>query len=486
MDATNPLGESMTATLGRDITSRDIGFVWHAVDLYRQFLENILQDVERDMRGLATVRLLDFDVVYPSLWRAIPWETSETARLFGVPQSTYHFFRHNKRPFSLPIGTEIEMAAWTVVLAKQERVSCQQLEKQLNALAPALGPGLDQSRRDFKVDRTQRRSNFKEFMQNLDTCITGVVQAKCDLAQLVAIRESEHNMSAGKLQSGVEIDQERYYNMLDTLRAYMESVRPGRWRANWADAYNLAYYAAIRRRHSGGVYPVMVSGTRAVRDAPLAQYLNLPPQPRDPPVTWSRYLTFATAFEQYCGDNRARKRTEATAALESLEPVLDAQREFNRHAMWGWDTSKPEEVPWREFAADKDFKKWAWAYCNWRSTHLAEVLALFEHYGTSDHQLRNTYLQLKTDLLREALEERSSFDAKVRAEDWVSEVICNVRWVSQGIGLRLLPKPRDLPYAIRETEWKDLFDVEDRSTRSVSEIAVCQRRINNLQTVKSL
>ncbi len=64
------------------------------------------------------------------------------------------------------------------------------------------------------------------------------------------------------------------------------------------------------------------------------------------------------------------------------------------------------------------------------------MLALFEHFGTTDRQLRNTYLQLQQNTLRKALEDRTAFDGDLAREDWLYVPVGTVSALSGQMALK--------------------------------------------------
>ncbi len=101
-------------------TLRDVMMLWEIAELYNEFFSRIKRDIHRDQGGLETVHLLDFDIVYAALWRALNKERyPRYNRLCGLPQSMMHFFRHNERPFCLPFGTSLEMGPMIASLGEE-------------------------------------------------------------------------------------------------------------------------------------------------------------------------------------------------------------------------------------------------------------------------------------------------------------------------------------------------------------------------------
>ncbi|HEV2800393.1 MAG TPA: hypothetical protein VGW12_07850 [Pyrinomonadaceae bacterium] len=396
-------------------------------------------EIQRRLGKFESIRVLDFDLIYPAIWPAEVQNPLSLEERMGFPMTASFIFRDTKSLFTIPPGAFYELSYHLNKLRSSFDSSESRLQRMMNAVRRLHGTKLgNQKHNTFTAIKT-----LEDMAVECEQEVDRLIEIGVRLEGLNNILEhpyyrpwEEIAEKAGAIADPVDVF--RFWKIFEADRTHPEKDF-----SNYLDALNVAsYYALSKARTSGkspvGFSPLFASGTRVI--------LNLPPSIGQKdyhrpslleevihPVS-IQYLAFATALENYA---EYALPVLSSIAENGFKGIQKLERRWGR--FWNEVTltlplaqqsdieSYFKSIPLRQFNALESFSGFCESYTTWKKYFDAVVGSIFFNVTRADRQLSENHALVKQRLLADFKEYQLN-DRLVTANESVSEITSSFKW----------------------------------------------------------
>lgn len=352
----------------RDLWERIHGYWW-----------TLSEEMARENAGSQSIRILDFDLIYPTLWESqLTHPTQLIRRRFSFPMTISFVINNTRRPFTIPPGAQIELERSFEELRKKFYLSGNVVIEQWRKLQAELESGRFSAAKTQSLIQTLK-DHSPEFYKEVSELIENGIR----LERLQAILRHDSYRSWGEIVS--ETQKEANPQEIEKVW-HLLNENPSRQKFtinNFFDAINLvSYYTLLEDQansHNPKFLPFLASGTQIVLD-----YDEFPERLRliegmtrnrsIKPVT-PHYLTFATIVELYTDYNSAAMNTIIKDGIRITQSLMDKWLQFTlgdlRRLSFGTDKRNKMGARLSEFVRFESFREFCHVYNEWQD-HLME------------------------------------------------------------------------------------------------------------------
>jgi hypothetical protein len=353
-------------------------------------------EASRRLIGRRSIRVLDFDIIYPALWIAKLHRSSpQLEHRLGFPMTSSFVFRNTRIPFTLPPGAGLELARHLISLEETHDSTRSRLQQ--------------------LVDNIHRKSGGESIQLAADSLppeyepeVQRLIDTGVRLRRLQDILSHPQYNRWDRLVQPQQTGEEE----LKGIQQLFDALRPKLTINNLADALTIAGVQRLLRADRAdeelSVYPLLMSGTHVMLEFPrlAATHAGVPPSTLlddSMPVVSSQYLAFATAVECFTEGDDDRILSLADPRLEELNSLNASWRKFWRHCAREFphlDKRRARSISWGELNDIPYFRDVCTRYVRWSATFHDEIGTTFLAVARADQQLSDNYDAATRGLLR--------------------------------------------------------------------------------------
>jgi hypothetical protein len=379
--------------LGTSFSSADLLRAKDSWETIYRYWSNLNNEKEREGFGSRTVRVLDFDVIYPAIW----YVNAPTTTIHGVndsvfPMTSKFIFEHTKSAFTIPPGAEVELTQFLNDLLSKHQLIEHRVISKWQEIKPHV-ENENVTSADTRGLIASLRNNHAELLDDIEELI--INGEKLDRLQSILNHEYfipwEHLVEENDFVNSQEI--------VDIWHRFNEERKTFTVN-NYFDAINIvSYYSLLETQVNSPrreYIPLLASGTNIVqsysefpsRIQNLEIYLSDDIRPVSP-----QYLTFATAVEMHAEYDLNILSTIISEGLRSGDVLAQEWRKLRdeiRNSLFQ-QREKIEELAIEDFIRFPAFRSFRMAYHRWYEHLMDGVGEVFVNVTRSDRLIRNNF-----------------------------------------------------------------------------------------------
>jgi hypothetical protein len=408
-----------TPTLSDLLRAKDL---WETVHEYWLML---YEETERQNIGYETIRVVDFDIIYPAFWK-VPVPPSRTFLKpdFSFPMTANFVFKHTRRPFTIPPGAFFELTRYLLELENQFGVKQSALKERFKAIDLGEIARTHDNNSKIQLSISALRKIAPESIKEIDLLIE--MGARLKRLRRILKHECYEPWDTVMDRVGVQITS----GEVKRIWHRFNDKRPRYTISNYLDALNMAsYYSLLQTQLSDKtptIFPLLASGTSAVLnfdDYPdwLSGYQSMITLESIKPVS-TQYLTFATIIETYTEGNVETLYTFIREGIDQVERLLSEWRKFwddcRRHFFSG-GRHDARTILLSQLTQVPSFYDFCLVYDRWKTNFTEIIGSTFIDVARADRQLSRSYELTHEHLIGELAGELKDSDTKTNGVfDW--------------------------------------------------------------------
>jgi len=393
---------------GSEPTLADIVKINNMVDLLGDCFNLLRLEYQHSVAGFRTLRILDFDLIYPTCWPVQRRVPTSFERMCSFPTTAAYFFRHTKSAFTIPPGSFFELSRYLGLLREKLSTSANHLSNTTKQLESTLASHRkrDQATANEQILLVERLP--KMVGAEIDEFIgAGMMFHKLE-------RLLTHPMHLHWLDlvngTGTRISTAVLNRLCDAL----DYLRPNHSVNNFADALNISALVALIEsgqrttiHEESHLFPLLATGTGILRkmNVPLClQQLEQKPhlgEEDEVQAVSPRYLLLDTAISTYCEDSARAKQTFISVLLNSNHKARKAWGDF-----WCelWQKTQPRR-PWASIKISEfinslglqNFMENLGAFFN---EAFEPIVSILSSEARADRQHSTNYIEMRKRLVK--------------------------------------------------------------------------------------
>lgn len=408
----------------------------------QHFWETLFDEAQSRIEGHMTIRIIDFDIIYPSCWPVPLQHPISLESKFGLPATAAYAFRKTKQPFTIPQGALVELIRYLIQLDSDFITSESKLKVMFdktsiskNINRPTEYPVFEESQINQDLSIFNKEQLISVCSEQVDTLIESGVR----LQGLNRILKHPFHRSWTEIANTANIsvspsDIQRWQLIFNTHRKYTIS--------NYLDALNVASYNTLleaglsrRQKHnqhdityeddvSKIILPLLATSTKMILNEVITRnaeysYQRFALNKEEIRPVSSQYLSFATVIEDHAENDDHRICAIAMSGLSHVNHLLQAYRVFrsDKAVIQKSIQKEPSMVSLSTLVNIPVFQEFCLAYQKWNTKLIRDIRVTFQEIARTDYQLNRSYQIIREALSSKLLEGHSTSEALESVEN---------------------------------------------------------------------
>jgi hypothetical protein len=398
----------LSLTSESEPTVADLVRINDIIDLLHDYFELMRTETLRAAAGYRTIRILDFDMIYPACWPVQLRRPTTFERICRFPVTASFFFRETRSEFTIPPGTFFELSRYLCVLRDKLAMTAGELAKVTMKLEKLTGRG---TKNKLKLCATEL-----EMLDGLPDMVSDDIGDFLEAGVTFHALESllSHPMHLAWEELTNRAESRISPEVLDRIWDALNYLRPPLTVNNFADALNISAMIALLESGSrtslnveNRFFPLLATGTSLLREMNIPLCLNsLERRPYlgedDRIVAVSpRYLLLDTAVSTYCEHTTSAKRTHVSVLLGSNH---DVRKKWSDFWIRLWNKLPPrkslEQVKLTDLADEPTFNSLMFGFDKLFHDRLSSILSVLESESRADKQRSDNFIEIRKRLTK--------------------------------------------------------------------------------------